>query len=288
MATSDARQRLEGLYTAHRILELRLEPVRGQFDAEHLKEINRRIFQDMPGLGFTDVTPGRYRPPVPAGNDWVKRRKLETITPIISVAYSSMDKAAQDRLDGLLKDAHPVSLATLDKEAFTRQLAQACGYTIDWGRFSKLAAGRDLLYIARDLSVNALALPHVRHLGTRRDILYSMDILAGNRPLPDLLRDAVRPIRAVAFEKIGEKEALQAHPELKDAYKTLHAAAHYFETKMPGDVHAQRQALAHVRQHVQTRLDQGETRNFRQSDPTREQRQQEQSARTVQRSRQHG
>jgi len=225
MATPDERQRLEGLYTAHRILELRLDPVRGQFDAEHLKEINRRIFQDMPRLGFTDVTPGCYRPPVPAGNDWVKRRKLETITPIVSVAYSSMDKAAQDSLDRLLKDAHPVSLARLDKEAFTRsigtlyaqadylhpfsdgnsrtlreftrQLAQASGYPIDWERFSKLAAGRDLLYIARDLSVNALALPHVRHLGTRRDILYSMDILEGNRPLPDLLRDAVRPSRAL-------------------------------------------------------------------------------------------
>lgn len=69
MKPSGERERLEGLYTAHRILELRLNPVGGEFDATHLKEINRRIFQDLPAFGFKDVCPGQYRRPVPHGKE---------------------------------------------------------------------------------------------------------------------------------------------------------------------------------------------------------------------------
>jgi len=220
----DTRQRLEGLYTAHRLLELRLAPVAGRFDTQHLKEINRRIFQDLPRLGFTDVTPGHYRAPVPAGRDWVKQRKLASVASPVCVAYSPMDAAAQAQLDTVLNAIDPAHLAVLKTDAFiqamaalyvqldylhpfaddnsrtlrefTHQLAQESGYLIDWAHFSKQLVGRDLLYIARDLSVNALALPHVRHDDTRRDILYSMDILAGNRTLLDLLRDVIRPSRA--------------------------------------------------------------------------------------------
>lgn len=61
--TPAQRQLLEARHTWQRLVELRVEPVRGNFDAAHLKEINRRIFQDLPGLGFADVTPGQYRAP---------------------------------------------------------------------------------------------------------------------------------------------------------------------------------------------------------------------------------
>ena len=43
--------------------------VEGRFDVAHLQEINRRIFQDLPGLGFDDVTPGAFRPPAPTDRD---------------------------------------------------------------------------------------------------------------------------------------------------------------------------------------------------------------------------
>jgi len=295
--TPEQRAQLEADYTYKRLYELALDSVRGNFDATHLKEVNRRIFQDLPGAGFDDVTPGQFRPPVPDGKDWMKQRGLSTVDGSFFVAYSRMDKAAVARLDKVLEGANPDALRrlkTLDFTArfaklyveldyvhpfkdgnsrtlrtFTRQLAKQSGYEIDWERFGRSDAGRDLLYIARDLSVNELAKPHVQHENTMRKILYTQTRLGGNRDLPDLLRDAVRPSRAVAFEQTSEQEALQAHPELKTAYKTLHAAAHYFETKMPGDIHAQRQAFQEVRQHVQTRLDQGETQDFRQTDQAR-------------------
>ena len=66
--SDEQRQTFEATHTWQRIVELRHSPVHGNFDAAHLKEINRRIFQDLPGLGFSDVTPGQFRPSVPAQN----------------------------------------------------------------------------------------------------------------------------------------------------------------------------------------------------------------------------
>jgi cell filamentation protein len=218
----EQRQKLEAYLAWYRISELRLDPVRGNFDAAHLKEVNRRIFQDFPGRGFTKVTPGVFRPAAPLGDDWVKYRTLETIaTTTSNIAYSPMDKAALARLDRTLEKANPSELSQLKTpeftkaigqlytemdyihpfrdgnsrtlREFTRELAEASGYAIEWERFNRSPAGRDILYIARDLGVNRLALPHVRNFGTKRDITLSMDQLEGNRDLQDLLRDAIRP-----------------------------------------------------------------------------------------------
>lgn len=169
MSLSSDRERLEGTFTAHRIFELRLDPVRGSFDAAHLREINRRIFQDLPELGFSDVTPGVYRRPTPPGNDWVKYRALESRGVTLAVAYSTMDRHAISRLEAALASANPASLGRLKTadftyamgklyaeldyvhpfsdgnsrtlRAFTRQLGEEAGYSIDWERF-KSAFGK--------------------------------------------------------------------------------------------------------------------------------------------------
>ncbi len=62
---------------------------------------------------------------------------------------------------------------------------------MNWDRFGQSPAGRDILYIARDLSVNRLALSFIQHEDTRREILFSLDQLDDNRDLPDLLKDVV-------------------------------------------------------------------------------------------------
>lgn len=157
---------------------------------------------------------------------------------------------------------------------FTKQLANEAGYELDWERFGRSAAGRDLLYIARDRSVNELAKPHIQHEQSMRKIIHSVDRLEGNRDLPNLLRDAVRPSRAVAFERMQEAEALQEYPDLKAAFKTLHAASTYFESKMPGKPDAQQAAMKSVVGHVQTLLNEGETHDFSASrDATKKERQ---------------
>jgi len=83
---SPERERLEADLTFKRIGELFFEPVRGTFDAAHLKEIDRRIFQDLPRTRFDDVTPGEFRPAV-EGQDWFKARG-ESPKGQVFVAYS--------------------------------------------------------------------------------------------------------------------------------------------------------------------------------------------------------
>lgn len=92
--TDEQREQLEADFTFKRIYELELYPVQGKFDASHLREINRRIFQDLPGAGFDNVTPGEYRKPVPDGRDWMKQRGLSTVNGQFFVAYSRMDALA--------------------------------------------------------------------------------------------------------------------------------------------------------------------------------------------------
>ena len=124
MALTDAeRSALEAKYTARRIVELQLDPVSGKFDSAHLREINRRIFQDLPGHGLTDVTPGQYRAPVPEGRDWLKMRALENVKTSTFVAYSRMDESAVARLDALLDQIDPKAMARLDPPAFSYALA---------------------------------------------------------------------------------------------------------------------------------------------------------------------
>lgn len=290
--TPDQREKLEADYTFRRIVELELDPVKGDFDVAHLKEVNRRIFQDLPAAGFDDVTPGEFRPPVPDGKDWMKNRGLSTVDGAFYVAYSRMDEKAYARLDKVLETIKPSELRGLKTEeftarlanayaemdyvhpfsdgnsrtlrTFTKQLANEAGYELEWERFSRSPVGRDLLYIARDRSVNKLAKPHVQQEQSMRKITHTTDRLEGNRDLPDLLRDAVRPSRAVAFERMAEADAIQVHPELKEAYKTLRAASAYFESKMPGKPEAQDRAIQSVVGHVQELLNQGETKGFSQ------------------------
>lgn len=130
-----------------------------------------------------------------------------------------MDEKSCDRLMDLLANVDPNYFSKLSKTAFTaaigklyseidyihpfpdgnsrtlreftRQLAEKSGYVINWERFNQSPAGRDILYIARDQSVNKLALPLIQQQDTRRAIVLSMDQLDGNRDLQDLLKDVV-------------------------------------------------------------------------------------------------
>lgn len=288
--SNQEREQIERRQTFQRIIELELDPVRGNFDAAHLKEINRRIFQDLPGAGFKDVLPGEYRPPVLEGKDWMKHRVLSTVPGSFYVAYSRMDQNAQVRLDQALVNAKPSKLRALSPDefmavfkplyaeldylhpfsdgnsrtlrTFTKQLARESGYELDWERFNASEVTRDLLYIARDRSVNKLAKPHVQNEQNLQKVMHSMDRLEGNKDLFGLLREVIRPSRAAAFEKLTEVEAIQQHPELTSAYQTLHAASVYFTSKFHGSPEAQQQTLQVVAKHIQEQLNRGEIRDF--------------------------
>lgn len=215
------RDRLEADATRGRIVELQLVPVQGDFDAAHLREVNRRIFQDLPALGFAEVTPGQYRPAVASGN-WMKNRGLATMPGDFFVAYSPMDVAARVRIEEVLSHASPVHLGRLDTPAFTtaiaqvyaeldylhpfadgnsrtlrtftKQLAHAAGYELDWEQFNFSASTRDALYIARDKAVNAIALPQMRNERSMLRIVGSMKRLGSFKSLEQILQEAVRQL----------------------------------------------------------------------------------------------
>ncbi|MCR5860146.1 Fic family protein [Mesorhizobium sp. J428] len=287
---SELRERLEGFHTSKRLTELYLSPVGGNFDSAHLREINRRIFQDLPAAGFPEVKPGQFREPAPAGMDWVKHRQLDGLNVISHVAYSPMDNASIARLDDALQQIDVAKLSRLKTtpfvraigrlyseldyihpfpdgnsrtlREFTRELAEACGYNIDWTRFAAHPNGRNLLYVGRDLAVNELAMPHLRNDQTRRSVAFTQDQLAGNRDLTDLLRDAVLPGRAIAFRKLREPAALAAFPELATAFETMHKAEAFSREKYADDAGQRREFMDAVRKTVLERLDAGHTNDF--------------------------
>jgi cell filamentation protein len=284
--TALERQRIEGFYTARRITELYLHPVQGKFDAAHLKEINRRIFQDLPKAGYPSVKPGEYRQAVPSHQDWVKERMMEGIPVPSVVAYSPMDDKAIRQLNQALNGINLSALSALNTERFsqamgqlyaqldyihpypdgnsrtlrefTRSLAESCGYELDWTWFNIDKHGRNVLCIARDLSVNTLALPHLRDHRTTRSVTLMLDQFAENRKLPDLLCDAIRPSRATAFAQLEEDEAMATFPELSGAYDILQAAGAYGLRKFPEDASQRDEFMASVRMKIQLSLDAGE------------------------------
>jgi cell filamentation protein len=119
------------------------------------------------------------------------------------------------------------------------------GSEIDWALSSVSQAGRDLLYIARDLSVNGIALPHLQNPRTVIRTIGTRDRLQGHRALPGLLHDVIRPSRAIAFEKLPEADALAQHSKLAPVYWTLHAVPAYFASKLLGDRKGQQAAVVH-------------------------------------------
>lgn len=130
---------------------------------------------------------------------------------------------------------------------------------MDWAQFNVSGAGRDLLYIARDPSVNVMALPHLQNSPhTVMRIINIRDRLQGHRASPNLLRDAIRPSRAIAFEQLPKTDALAQHPESAPVGRTMHAAPVYFASKLPGDREGQRVGVQAALAHLQTRLNAGE------------------------------
>lgn len=71
-------------------------------------------------------------------------------------------------------------------------------------------------------------MPHMKHEHSVRLVLNTKFRLNESRDLPDLLSDAIRPTRAIAFEQRSEREAVKAHPELQEAYQTMQTATKYF------------------------------------------------------------
>lgn len=171
----------EANLVAARIIELRLDPVQGRFDTAHLREVHRRIFQDLP-----QHAPGEFRADA---TGHFKTRALEAARIQYEVAYPRGGEVPARLAKAL--DAGPVvaSLRGLDKEQFaarmetlygdldyahpfregnsrtlrefTREIAEAAGHRLDWAKLGDSTKARELLYLARDREVFKRAYPGI-------------------------------------------------------------------------------------------------------------------------------
>jgi cell filamentation protein len=166
-------QKREGSLTYARIAELQLNPVKGNFDAAHLKEVHRRIFQDLP-----HHAPGVYRPDTPGHSKiraiegagyryrifYARGSELNAGVPKILSALNGPDNLRglnveqfaerMAKLYGDLDYLHPFQEGnSRTLRAFTTQLAHVAGHELDWSMPGKDMQSRDRLYIARDQEV---------------------------------------------------------------------------------------------------------------------------------------
>jgi cell filamentation protein len=166
------REAREAALVSNRLRELRQAPISGAFDLKHLKAIHAYIFQDLP----------HHRPGVTRANSahWTKRRALEDRPDRYDVPY--VTRGVAKRVGKILRGfGGPASLSALAPEAvadrmaklygdldhghafyegnsrtlreFTRTLAAAAGFSLDWVGSGVGANERNALYLARDLAV---------------------------------------------------------------------------------------------------------------------------------------
>ncbi|NRF71399.1 hypothetical protein HLB44_30880 [Aquincola sp. S2] len=114
---------------------------------------------------------------------------------------------------------------------FIGQLARQAGYELDQTRIDKVKGEWNL----------AARLSFQGELG----------------PIKDLFAEAIRPMRAVAFEKLPEAEAVARHPELQAAYAGLRAVANTLADKFPGNARAQQHYAAQAKSETMRLLDGG-------------------------------
>jgi cell filamentation protein len=294
----DDRKRIEqqeGVLTFARIAELERKPVEGKFDSLHLREIHRRIFQDLP-----HHAPGEYRPVAPSH---VKNRELESSGYRYHVYYahrSQIDGGVEkvlsefggpDTLRGLSIEHFSERMAKLYGDldylhpfkegnsrtlrAFTRQLAKEAGYDFNWNATNANADSRDRLYIARDKEVIQRSFPGLdqeRAMKTNNRDEYEayelfLEPFAKADTLRTLIKESAYQLEAKAdtsnqrmaesFAKDSPEEAVKKHPELAGAAAL--AAAMDKKAQTDGLSPAQREVVAaRVRQNLANSIERGD------------------------------
>lgn len=234
MADAETERR-EGALTFARIEELNRKPVEGKFDVAHLRQVHRRIFQDLP-----HHLPGEFRPDAPRH---IKGRQLEGSGQRYHVHYaprSQVESGLAKALTGLregealkgvdgqgfaqrmaklyaeLDHLHPFAEGnSRTLRVFTGQLAQRAGYELNWTGTNVDAASRDRLYVARDKAVNERAFPGLdqeRAMATADRAEYEayVQVIARYQKAPDLqalIRDATQRAPKLMVASAGPADA---------------------------------------------------------------------------------
>ncbi|WP_426422556.1 Fic family protein [Bradyrhizobium genosp. A] len=239
LAQQKAREEREADLVANRIRELRIDPIKGDFDANHLKAVHAYIFQDLP-----HHQPGVMRDDT--AETWVKHRALEGRPVAYDVPYVSQDVedkiattleqfGGPEAIKGLAQDTAAARIAELYSDLdyahgfyegnsrtlreFTRELAAEAGFALDWAKLDVGAEERNELYVARDLAVLERAFPNLTpETAMQTDdrteyeasfVIEGLKRAVGDRPLEAIIRESLSFERQL--ERGNEHEAATEH-----------------------------------------------------------------------------
>jgi cell filamentation protein len=223
----------EGALTANRIIHLKEKPIKGNYDAEHLKAINRYLLQDIPMYNG-----GQYR--ISSG-EHVRSRSMNNGEDSYVVHYKYGGVSDKDinnamkafgrfdevkampqaevsaRLSKLYADLdhiHPFNEAnSRTLRLYTEQVAKEVGYKLDWTKTNQNVNARDTLYMARDLEVSKRSHPDLS-IDRMRDATRSQyeayetqKRLGGSKSLESIIRENLTVERQQVMTKQSPYQA---------------------------------------------------------------------------------
>ena len=244
----EALATFEAAIVRARAIELDEKPISPTFDRAHLKEMHRRLFQDVYAwAGELRSAPFPDRPSV-----------------LRSSFNPSPTQSVQAFGDAILREVRSDStLRPLDKESFVTAIASQYDRLSYWRPFAS-GNSRTLNLFVRQISETAgyrMALsPDIRESLSKALVAASYDELA---PMRGVFRSILTPQRAFVFaqnDKQGENDhvIVRFHPELKGTYQLLSEAREqlgYENGRFP-DASLERR-YDHVVKHFQRVLDKG-------------------------------
>lgn len=225
--------------TKLRIEELREKPIAGTFDLEHLKAIHAHVFQDV--------------------YDWAGKVRTVNIS-------KNGDAFAQPAfIDNVGKQlgaaiAKENNLQGLEKPQFVERLAL---YYSDWNALHPFREGngrttRELIgQIARAAGYE-LDQTRIDNSKDQWNDAARRSFHGDLAPVKEILTEAIRPSRAIAFEKLPEAEACAKFPELRKAFDGLRAIEDLARVSMAGNPERVAGYMQQVRSEFAQRLDKGQ------------------------------
>lgn len=234
---------VEGRYISPRLLSLKKTPIQGNFDLTHIQTIHQYLFQDLGRISESyknKYRPGEFRQELPTDKVHVKTRYLREWGRLNDVVYSNMDKLVIQETAAYLKDALKIDqlkqmdIASFSKRManiyahldflhpfeegnsrtlreFTREVSLAAGYDLHWEKTNTASKSRDILYIARDIAVNKIALSVEKDEYTRKEISHYLHALESMKTI------SLQGIIEGNVEKLGmEKNAEMNAAEIKE------------------------------------------------------------------------
>jgi cell filamentation protein len=243
-------EQAEGRYVSLRLLALKSSPIKGDFDFQHMQAIHQYLFQDLGKVSpfhQNKYSPGEFRQEVPYDEVHVKQRHLKKLALLSEVIYSNMDKLIMQETADYLKDALEIDkLKQMDTQAFskrianvyaqldflhpfkegnsrtlrefTREIGLTAGFDLHWEKVSQNDKARDLLYAARDIEVNKIALSVEEDEPTRKDISHFLSALQAKKT-KSLQEIVEENIEKLGMEKIAKMDAAEIKQKIEEQKK---------------------------------------------------------------------